>query len=51
MDTINSGQPIEEAHNLLEEKSSHDPMFFYKGVVIGGSFSLLFWAIIVWAIC
>ncbi|MEA1949161.1 MAG: hypothetical protein U9N83_17900 [Thermodesulfobacteriota bacterium] len=50
MEATNSAQVFEGINNDSKEKPYNEPMFFFKGVIIGGSFSLILWAIIFWVI-
>ena len=50
MEAANSAQVFEGIDKASKEKLHNEPMFFFKGVIIGGSFSLILWAIILWVI-
>ena len=50
MQATNSVQIFKKIHNTVGKELHDDPMFFLKGVIIGGIIGLFLWVIIFWVI-
>ncbi|MFO7970927.1 MAG: hypothetical protein R6U40_04165 [Desulfobacterales bacterium] len=46
MQATNSVQIFKKIHNSVGKEIQDDPVFFFKGVIIGGIISLFLWVII-----
>lgn len=50
MQASNSVQLFKKIHHTVGKDLHDDPMFFFKGVIIGGIIGLFLWVIIFWVI-
>jgi hypothetical protein len=50
MQATNSVQIFKKIHNTVGKELHDDPMFFFKGIIIGAIVSLFLWVIVFWVI-
>jgi hypothetical protein len=50
MQPTNSVQVFKKIHNTVGKELHDDPMFFFKGIIIGCVVSLFLWVIVFWII-